>query len=177
MAPPTLKEPPSGATGHIPAVPPNGTGTIACELCHSPTQFTTFSGTVMKHAYVTSMKCMSCHEYGMKWKTNGGLWTRPSPSHHAGQDCNGGGCHSSRDKYVARGLPSRQTTPTNTATARTGGPARARDGTAAPGTSAAVPPPGRLGRSDSPGSPLGGIAGALFSHSNAAGTACVTCHS
>ena len=30
MAPPTLKQPASGATGHIPAVPPNGTGSIAC---------------------------------------------------------------------------------------------------------------------------------------------------
>ncbi len=38
MAPPTLKEPPSGATGHIPAVPPNGTAVIACELCHTPTR-------------------------------------------------------------------------------------------------------------------------------------------
>src|SRR6516162_6381452 len=76
MAPPTLVEPPSGATGHIPAVPPNGTSAIACELCHSPTVFTTFSGTVMRHAYVTAMKCESCHEYGMRWKTNVGtpLW-------------------------------------------------------------------------------------------------------
>ena len=83
MAPPTLKEPPSGATGHIPAVPPNGTTAIACELCHSPAVFTTFSGTVMRHAYVTAMKCDSCHEYNMQWKTNNGLWTRPSPNHHA----------------------------------------------------------------------------------------------
>ncbi len=84
MAPPTLVQPPSGATGHIPAVPPNGSATIACELCHSPSNFTTFSGTVMKHAYVTSMKCMSCHEYGMKWKTNTGtrLWVRDGPNHH-----------------------------------------------------------------------------------------------
>jgi hypothetical protein len=179
MAPPTLKEPPPGATGHIPAVPPNGSAAIACELCHSPTQFTTFSGTVMRHAYVTSMKCMSCHEYGMRWKTNSGvqLWTRPDPGHHAGQDCNGGGCHSSRDKYVARGPASRQTTPATTATARTGGPARVPPGAAVAGTSAAVPRSGSVGRSDSPGSALGGIAGALFSHSNVAGTACATCHS
>ncbi len=104
MAPPTLVAPPSGASGHIPAVPPNGTVTIACELCHSPSNFTTFSGTVMKHAYVTAMKCMSCHEYGMKWKTNTGvrLWVRDSPSHHAGQDCNGSGCHTSRDKFALR---------------------------------------------------------------------------
>jgi hypothetical protein len=104
MAPPTLKEPAAGATGHIPAVAPNGTGTVACELCHSPSAFTTFSGTVMKHAYVTAMKCDSCHEYGMAWQTNAGvqLWTRPSPNHHAGQDCNGSGCHTARDKRALR---------------------------------------------------------------------------
>jgi hypothetical protein len=58
----------------------------------------------MKHAYVTALKCMSCHEFGMKWKTNTGvrLWVRPSASHHAGQDCNGSGCHSSRDKFALR---------------------------------------------------------------------------
>jgi hypothetical protein len=104
MAPPTLKEPSAGATGHIPAVAPNGTGTVACELCHSPSAFTSFSGTVMKHAYVTAMKCDSCHEYGMSWQTNAGvqLWTRPSPSHHAGQDCNGSSCHTARDKRAVR---------------------------------------------------------------------------
>jgi len=64
MAPPTLKEPAAGATGHIPAVPPNGTGTIDCVLCHTvaAASFATFAGTVMKHQYVTSMTCMSCHE-------------------------------------------------------------------------------------------------------------------
>ena len=102
MAPPTLKQPPSGATGHIPSNPPNGTATLACELCHSAAVFTTFSGTVMKHAYVTSMKCDSCHEFGMTWKTNGRLWVRPSANHHAGQDCGGSGCHSSRDKLALR---------------------------------------------------------------------------
>ena len=109
MAPPTLKEPASGSTGHIPAVPPNGSTVIACELCHSPSAFTTFSGTVMRHAYVVSMKCESCHEYGMAWQTNAGvqLWTRPERSHHAGQDCNGSGCHTARDKLMLRpGVPS-----------------------------------------------------------------------
>ncbi|MBV8782789.1 MAG: hypothetical protein JOZ67_01235 [Gammaproteobacteria bacterium] len=117
MAPPTLKEPPSGATGHIPAVPPNGTASVACELCHSPTVFTSFSGTVMRHAYVTALACMSCHEYGMQWKTNGGLWTRPSPNHHAGQDCGGSGCHSSRDKRAVRPVAA-TATPTPSAGAR-----------------------------------------------------------
>jgi hypothetical protein len=98
MAPPTLVEPPTGPTGHIPV------GTIACEQCHSVTNFTTFSGTVMKHAAVRANACDSCHEYGMTWKTNTGvqLWTRPSPNHHAGQDCGGSGCHSSRDKHAVR---------------------------------------------------------------------------
>jgi hypothetical protein len=109
MAPPTLVEPPAGATGHIPAVPPNGTATIACELCHSAANFTTFSGTIMRHAYVSTMKCMSCHERGMKWKTNSGvqLWVRPEASHHAGQDCIGSGCHTSRDKFAIRPVVAR----------------------------------------------------------------------
>jgi hypothetical protein len=176
MAPPTLKEPPSGPTGHIPAVPPNGASAIACELCHSPTVFTTFSGTVMKHAYVTSMKCMSCHEYNMQWKTNNGLWTRPSPNHHAGQDCGGSGCHNSRDKHVTRAPTARQTTPTTTTTARTVGPVtRAPAGTAAASTSA-------IAAASSPGDRFARSAGAepvpaaAFTHSSAAGTACVTCH-
>src|SRR5438874_1317836 len=102
MAPPTLVQPPSGPTGHIPSNPPNGTGKLACELCHSAAVFTTFSGTVMKHAYVVSMTCMSCHEIGMQWKTNGHLWVRDSANHYAGRDCGGSGCHSARDKLAVR---------------------------------------------------------------------------
>ena len=98
MAPPTLVEPPTGPTGHIPV------GTIACEACHSVTNFTTFSGTVMKHAAVRANACDSCHEYGMTWKTNTGvrLWVRDGPNHHKGQDCGGSGCHTSRDKHAVR---------------------------------------------------------------------------
>jgi hypothetical protein len=176
MAPPTLKEPPAGATGHIPCVPPNGTAAIACELCHSKTVFTTFSGTVMVHAYVTAMKCDSCHEYGMQWKTNTQLWTRPSPNHHAGQDCGGSGCHTSRDvKYVVRGLQPRST-PTSLAT-RTGSapqtPLAARNG--APPVSAADPAPTSGAR---PSAPVAAsfAAGAPFSHAAAASTPCATCH-
>ena len=178
MAPPTLKEPPSGATGHIPAVPPNGTKAIACELCHSNAVFTTFAGTTMYHAYVTSMTCMSCHEYGMTWKVNTNLWTRPSPNHHAGQDCGGSGCHTSRDtKFVARGAVSRQGSTTTaakggagtTAPTRTGPVARAPSGSAALAATAAG--------SAASATPVAAASAAAFSHASVAGTACVTCHS
>ena len=101
---PELVQPPSGATGHIPSNPPNGTATLACELCHTPTVFTTFAGTIMRHAPVRGMTCMSCHEIGMKWKTNTGkrLWVRDSTNHYKGQDCGGSGCHSTRDKRALR---------------------------------------------------------------------------
>jgi hypothetical protein len=189
MAPPTLKEPPSGATGHIPAVPPNGTTAIACELCHSPTVFTTFSGTVMRHQYVTAMKCMSCHEYNMQWKTNNGLWTRPSPNHHAGQDCGGSGCHTSRDKHaVTRAAPAKQTTPTK-ATARTGGavaraPAGSAPASASTTTGVAAASASSVAAAPALGARAGGVmtlatagAGAPFNHSSVASTACVSCHS
>jgi hypothetical protein len=180
MAPPTLKEPPSGATGHIPAVPPNGATAIACELCHSPSVFTTFSGTVMKHAYVTAMKCMSCHEYNMTWKVNSSLWTRPSPNHHAGQDCGGSGCHTSRDvKSVAR-VPrgTATTTParssgTTAPTRKTGPVARLPAASLAGAIAGAMPAPA----AGSAAGVAAAAAGAVFSHANVAGTACVTCHS
>ena len=168
MAPPTLVQPPSGATGHIPAVPPNGTAAIACELCHSPSAFTTFSGTVMKHAYVTSMKCMSCHEYGMKWKTNAGrqLWVRDSPNHHAGQDCGGSGCHTSRDKMAIRPAHVAATTSgAGTATSTAAGPL-ARTG------------PGGSVRALAEGPPASTPASAgRFQHASVAGSACASCHS
>ena len=98
MAPPTLVEPPTGPTGHVPV------GTLACELCHSTTNFSTFAGTVMKHTAVRANACDSCHEYGMTWKTNTGvrLWVRDGPNHHKGQDCGGSQCHTSRDKHAVR---------------------------------------------------------------------------
>ncbi|HYL71136.1 MAG TPA: cytochrome c3 family protein, partial [Candidatus Dormibacteraeota bacterium] len=163
MAPPTLKEPPSGATGHIPVVPPNGTGSVACELCHLPTVFTTFSGTVMRHAYVTSMKCDSCHEYGMTWKVNSNLWKRPSPNHHAGQDCGGSGCHSSRDKLALRPVALPQTA-TRAATGTTTTTTRASSGPNPRAITPAVSPTPR----SAPGT---------FDHSSVAGQPCVSCHS
>ena len=98
MAPPTLKVPPTTPRAHIPFA------AVACELCHTPTVFNTFAGTVMKHAAVRSMTCISCHEIGMNWLTNTGvrLWVRPSAGHHSGQDCGGSGCHSTRDKRGVR---------------------------------------------------------------------------
>ena len=192
MAPPTLVQPPSGATGHIPSNPPNGATAIACELCHSPTVFTQpggFSGTVMKHATVTTMKCDSCHEYGMTWKTNTGvrLWVRDGPNHHAGVDCGGSGCHNARDKMAMRPV-AKTTAATTTATAT--GPAPrpgvtpGRGLAAAAATGSAPRPGGMLGRG------LAATAGAAataattasvapsgpFNHASVTGQACVSCH-
>ena len=165
MAPPTLKQPATGSTGHIPAVPPNGTTVIACELCHSPSAFTTFSGTVMRHAYVVSMKCEACHEYGMAWQTNAGvqLWTRPSPNHHAGQDCNGSGCHTARDKLMFRPRATAVTTQGTTTAAR---------------AAAAAKPAGHMlttDRCQSCHATLAWLPVAAVDHSQVRG-ACASCH-
>jgi len=148
MAPPTLVQPPTSPRAHIP------TGTIACEQCHSPTNFTSFANTVMKHAAVRAMTCMSCHEYGMNWLTNPGvqLWVRDGPNHHKGQDCGGSGCHTARDKFVLR-RPGAAVQP---AVKATGG--RVVSATPSLGTPA-----------------LGGRS-AGFSHVRVAGTACANCH-
>ena len=151
IAAPTLVQPPSGAAGHIPTNPPNSTTqNFACELCHLPTVFTSFSGTVMKHAVVRAMTCMSCHEIGMTWKTNSGarLWVRDSADHYKGQDCGGSGCHSTRDKYAARRAAAATATQKGGATATS------------PALSATAS--------------LGSAAG--FNHRRVAGTACVSCH-
>ncbi|HSY04319.1 MAG TPA: hypothetical protein VK803_00100, partial [Steroidobacteraceae bacterium] len=178
MAPPTLKQPPSGATGHIPSNPPNGTATLACELCHSAAVFTAFSGTVMKHAYVVSMKCDSCHELGMTWKTNGRLWVRPSANHHAGVDCGGSGCHSSRDKLAIRPVATVSTAPTKTATgvtARTGAGPALRAGTAAPAVVAPVAGAAAPALAQ-PATTAPAPATGPFNHATVTATACVTCH-
>jgi len=167
MAPPTLVQPPSGATGHIPSNPPNGATAIACELCHSPAVFTQpggFSGTVMKHATVTTMKCDSCHELGMTWKTNTGvrLWVRPSANHHAGVDCGGSGCHNSRDKTALRpGAAIVRTPATATGTAAKGTTTTATGPAPRPGAAAASVPSATSGP---------------FNHAPVAGQACVSCH-
>ncbi len=152
MAAPTLKQPPSGPTGHIPSNPPNGTAAIACELCHLKTVFTTFAGTKMIHAAVRTMTCMSCHELGMQWKTNTGvrLWVRDGANHYKGQDCGGSGCHSTRDKYAAR---------------RAAAVVTRKAGVV--GAAAAV---------SSVGATAGIGGAAAFNHQRVAGTACVSCH-
>src|SRR5712672_2171912 len=143
-------QPPSGATGHIPSNPPNGTTAIACEQCHTVSVFTSFAGTIMKHASVRAMTCMSCHEIGMKWKTNTGvrLWVRDSANHYAGTDCGGSGCHSARDKFGLR----RGTVLANGQKS---------------GTVALAP---KLGGASVLGHTVG------FNHQRTAGTPCVSCH-
>ncbi len=174
MAPPTLKEPASGATGHIPAVPPNGAGGFACELCHSPSAFSSFAGTVMKHAVVRSMKCTSCHEDGMRWQTNSGaqLWVRPGPDHNPGQDCGGSGCHSTRDKFAVR-LPHGTTTATALGRTRPGITSTPPGAAAhSAGEPAARQPRFEAGAS----SPLGvGLPAGIDPHS-VTGKSCASCH-
>jgi Cytochrome c7 and related cytochrome c len=150
MAPPTLVQPPAGATGHIPSNPPNGSTALACEQCHSATVFTNFAGTKMIHAVVRGMTCKSCHELGMKWKTNTGvrLWVRPS-NHHGTQDCGGSGCHSTRDKFVSR-------------------PVALRAQLRAAGPDAAAP---SLGNAAALSNRLGG-----FDHRRALAGSCISCH-
>jgi hypothetical protein len=98
------------------------------------------------------MTCMSCHELGMKWKTNTGvrLWVRDGAGHYPGRDCGGSGCHSTRDKHASRSAAAGQVI---------------RKAAIAGGAA------GVTGRS-------AGFAGAAtFNHQRVAGTACVSCHS
>src|SRR5207302_945061 len=173
MAPPTLKVPPVGNPAHIPY------GTAACELCHAANVFTSFAGTIMRHAAVRNMTCMSCHELAMKWYGEPNNWTRPGANHYAGRDCGGSGCHTSRDKYgIRRGQRATVTAPTRTATGTTAttaatttarsGVVTARGGIAGTGagTATAVAP--------SAGAPA---ATGPFDHRTVTGTNCVSCHS
>ena len=175
MAAPTLKQPAAGATGHIPSNPPNGTTTVACELCHSAANFTTFSGTIMRHAYVTSMQCMACHEFGMTWQTNVGvgLWRRPNQGHYKGQDCGGSGCHSARDKFARAVVRPTATAPGKSPTTATTAPKTSAT------TTARTVTPRRAGIV--PATPAAAAAAAAaamgtFNHATVAGTPCVTCH-
>ena len=182
MAPPTLVEPPTGPTGHIPV------GSLACEQCHSTANFTTFSGTVMQHAAVRGKPCVTCHEYGMTWKTNTGvrLWTRPSPNHANKQDCGGSGCHTSRDKRAIR-PPALRTTASaaSTSSAATAAVAKTTAGILAPprnvSTVAARPlgAPGRWGAAMSarePGAPANFALNTPVTHPSVVGASCASCH-
>jgi hypothetical protein len=145
----SLVQPPKGPTGHIPSNLPNGAKDRACEQCHLPTVFTSFAGTIMKHVNVRDMQCMDCHELGMKWKTNTGkrLWVRDGADHYRGQDCDGSGCHSARDKMAVR-------------RASTMGSAQQSGATTM--------------RSAGAAGAIGGGAG--FDHRRVVGTACLSCH-
>jgi hypothetical protein len=90
----------------------------------------------MKHAAVRAMNCTSCHERGMTWKTNTGvrLWVRPS-NHHGTQDCDGSGCHSTRDRFGVRQssaavLPTLKASGVSSAVATTPGSAALSSGVA-----------------------------------------------
>ena len=94
----------------VPVAPPPGhipyTG-VACEACHAPKSFTSFSGTKMNHTAVAAFKCTACHEKGMSW-FGVQIETRPGANHHPGQECNNSGCHNTSSfskRLVAPGSP------------------------------------------------------------------------
>jgi len=91
------------ATNFVPRGAPPAThiprSGAACEACHSPSNFTTFSGTIMTpaaHTAVAGAACTTCHETGktffgvtMVTRANG---LAVSSTHPATGDC-GGACH------------------------------------------------------------------------------------
>ncbi|MBL8305069.1 MAG: hypothetical protein JNM33_00125 [Rubrivivax sp.] len=98
---------PSALT-HIPV------GTVACEKCHSATNFTTFSGMKMKpttnainpsHTAVAAFTCMSCHEYPYVWFGTPNIQTRKPGDHQTAarkppHDCDE--CHRVEIKFNDR---------------------------------------------------------------------------
>jgi hypothetical protein len=170
MAPPMLKEPPLGPPAHIPVAG------IACELCHTPTNFTSFAGTVMRHAAVTGQACDSCHEFAMAWYGEPNLWVRPDPDHHAGQDCGNSGCHRPVDKRLLRPPAAAPRTTGSTAPAT-----RAPRAAAGVVGARAVMVRSALGMSlrtqAAPTSPaaLGGVRSTRIDHSAVTGS-CISCH-
>lgn len=171
MAPPTLKEPPLGPPPHVPI------GTLACELCHTATNFTSFAGTVMRHAAVTGQACDSCHELGMAWYGEPNLWVRPDANHHPGEDCGNSGCHRPQDK---RQLRPAAVAPRTTSSTPAAGPA-ARPGAGRPGTARAVmlrpriAPRGVISEQTLSRGPLARFRSQQVDHSQLTGT-CVSCH-
>ncbi|MGH8265036.1 MAG: hypothetical protein ACRET4_16270, partial [Steroidobacteraceae bacterium] len=93
---------------HIP------TADAPCESCHSPTNYITFSGTVMNHAAVTSLSCASCHEAGMTW-VGVTIVTRPPAPHPTTGDC--GQCHDNTTSFNSgTGMPANHIPTTQTCT-------------------------------------------------------------
>jgi len=179
IAPPALKQPPTGAAAHIP------TGNTACELCHAPTNFTTFAGTLIKHAAVSGQRCDSCHEIGMSWYGISNLWVRDGPNHHKGQDCGGSGCHSPRDTGGGgRGNAVRKTAKSAAAGSRIAGAAAGLSAANAAAT-ASTAISGRAGARRGSGVWPAQIAGFGQSfdstmtgrHRDTGGARCATCHS
>ena len=168
MASPTLKEPPLGPPPHVPI------GALACELCHTATNFTSFAGTVMRHAAVTGQACDSCHELGMAWYGEPNLWVRPSVNHHAGQDCGNSGCHRPQDKLMLRSVaaaPRTTSTPAVAPAARRGAGIATARAMLRPAVAA------RMGVSEraAPQGMLAGLGSQRVDHSQLTG-ACVSCH-
>ena len=180
----TIKQPPQN---HIPI------GSAACEGCHSTTIFTVGGfgpNTAMKHAPVSSEKCMACHEYTMRaanyWYGIALIWHRDSATHHAGQDCSGGGCHSARDGKITcsnncgNAVVVGGSTPVvsikSVKTAGSGDTATTTTTTTTPATAGVAVRTGALpiiGRAAA-----GGLAGSvgLVDHATVVGTPCISCH-
>jgi hypothetical protein len=83
--------------GTVPKAPPINhipyTG-VACEACHTPTNYTSWGNTKMNHAPVAAFKCLDCHEFGMKTRWFGvEVVQRKAQNHFAGRDCDESGCH------------------------------------------------------------------------------------
>jgi hypothetical protein len=78
---------------HIP------TAGAACELCHIPTQYTSFAGATMNHLAVTPpMPCANCHEAGLSF-VGVTIVTRPPAPHPTTGDC--GVCHLSTTSFTS----------------------------------------------------------------------------
>jgi hypothetical protein len=93
---------PTGALPHIPT-------SLACEACHSPSNFNSFSGTAMKHTGITT-GCASCHDAGKVFV--GGIVTLPGnhvPTSSTGamgapgSQCEA--CHSKTNFTTFSGIP------------------------------------------------------------------------
>jgi Cytochrome c7 and related cytochrome c len=157
---------------HIP------TSTTPCEDCHA-ISFTSFSGTTMNSAKHTAMfaaignSCLSCHElttpklsfYGV---TN--LTVRPSPNHHAGQNCGSSGCHNTNGwGGGAAAAAKKATAARSSVTSVTTAPARTP---ISGGTSAGALTSSTIVSGRGAGAPT--VAGRL-SHAGIA-TNCIACH-